>query len=325
MKILLKQLIEHSWNKEVFFNIEGVEYASLKDDIKERGLQLPIHITSSIKIGRHKPFTIINGHQRVRVLKELGLKEIEAVVRRDLNTEDKIDEQFISDNILRRHLNPIQIANASDKLLEIEQKRAEERQKATQLKGKDEGGNPIGGGKITVTEKGEALEIVAKKFGKSRKTLETYRAARDLASKNKGTMKALMEGTKSAHSIVKEQKAKEQRLSGNKPAYFLPFRLKHKQLIENGKKIQTSRIRWVFGATKDAIGSANVVEPIGLIKIKSVVDKKLGDFTIEDAKREGYSSLEDFKKIWIELHNNWNPNLIVRVYNFELVKHGKGN
>ena len=42
---------------------------------------------------------------------------------------------------------------------------------------KEQDGKPIGAGKIPLTEdKGRALELVAKKFGKSRKTLETYRA-----------------------------------------------------------------------------------------------------------------------------------------------------
>jgi len=314
MKFKLKLLNEHDWNKEVFFDIVGAEYDSLKSDIKERGLQLPIHITSDNQIGRHKPFTIINGHQRARVFKELGFDEIEVVVRNDLNVEDKIDEQFISDNVLRRHLNPIQIANASDKLLEIEARRAEERM--------------LGGKKIDPKEnlpEGQARDLVAKKLGISGKTLDTYRGARDIASKNKKTMQDLVSGKKSAHSIVHEVKQKELKLRNNTPIYSLPFRLKHKKLIEDGKKIQTSRIKWVIGAEQGALGKANVVEPIGLVRINSIEDKKLGEFTKDDAEREGYASLDEFKKVWEDLHGNWNSNLLVRVYIFEMVKDGKGN
>ena len=40
--------------------------------------------------------------------------------------------------------------------------------------------------------------------------------------------------------------------------------------------------------------------------------------TEEDAYKEGYDTLEEFKKTWIELHDRWDPDQEVWVYEFRL-------
>ena len=41
--------------------------------------------------------------------------------------------------------------------------------------------------------------------------------------------------------------------------------------------------------------------------------------TEEDAKAEGFNSLEEFKKVWIEIHGYWDPDEEVWVYEFKLL------
>jgi hypothetical protein len=43
-------------------------------------------------------------------------------------------------------------------------------------------------------------------------------------------------------------------------------------------------------------------------------------FDEEDAKREGGYTLEEFKKVWKEIHEEWDENQIVYVISFERVK-----
>jgi len=61
--------------------------------------------------------------------------------------------------------------------------------------------------------------------------------------------------------------------------------------------------------------------PICLYLEKSY-DQRLGDMTKEDAKKEGGYTLDEFRKIWIEINGAWDPDQVVRVYEFRLVKNG---
>ena len=48
--------------------------------------------------------------------------------------------------------------------------------------------------------------------------------------------------------------------------------------------------------------------------------QRLGDISEEDAYNEGYCSIEEFQKAWIEIHGEWNPHLIVWVYEFKVIR-----
>jgi uncharacterized protein YqfB (UPF0267 family) len=104
--------------------------------------------------------------------------------------------------------------------------------------------------------------------------------------------------------------------------YKMPFRLNHMNPILKGTKVQTSRKG--LPDPKVTVGNiihASVWEPhFADLKITSVQRKKLGDFTEEDAQREGGYTLEQFKKVWKELHGSWNDLESVYVINFEVVK-----
>jgi hypothetical protein len=47
--------------------------------------------------------------------------------------------------------------------------------------------------------------------------------------------------------------------------------------------------------------------------------QKLGDISEEDARKEGFASVEDFKQTWIKLYGSWKPSIVVWVYEFKLV------
>lgn len=46
--------------------------------------------------------------------------------------------------------------------------------------------------------------------------------------------------------------------------------------------------------------------------------QRLGDITPEQALKEGYSSVEGFRRVWREIHGSWDPELVVTVYEFKL-------
>ena len=165
--------MDHKLNLELFKNLPEKQYDELKNDIKNRGIQDPLHIRK-IEDG----FQVICGHQRKLVAIDLKLKSVPCIVRDDLVEEWQVEEQLIRDNLNRRHLSDPEIARVSSRLLLIEKDKAKIRQKATQLKGKDKTGKPIvGGGKISTTEKkntggkfttsdkGKSRDVVAHQFG----------------------------------------------------------------------------------------------------------------------------------------------------------------
>jgi hypothetical protein len=101
----------------------------------------------------------------------------------------------------------------------------------------------------------------------------------------------------------------------------LNFLANHIDLIMKGEKTQTSRY---FLRGKYREGDTifiDMYEPkVAQVKITKMEEKKLEDFTDADAKREGYSSMEGFKRIWTKLHEKWNPEDKVKVIQFKLLK-----
>jgi hypothetical protein len=98
----------------------------------------------------------------------------------------------------------------------------------------------------------------------------------------------------------------------------MPFRQVHIPMIVNGTKTQTSRGRclWEEGDTVEVV----LYEPNqATVKIKQILQKKLKDFTEEDAKREGGYTLKEFKKVWKSIHGEWNENQTVSCIIFQKV------
>ena len=84
--------------QQVYGDLTAMEFGLLVEDLEELGQRQPIEVT--------RDGIIIDGHQRVRALQELGHTEVEAIVCEDL-TDDQRDEMFLYANLVRRQLDPI--------------------------------------------------------------------------------------------------------------------------------------------------------------------------------------------------------------------------
>lgn len=189
MKIEINKLKPHPFNK-IFGNLPVGEFNSLKDDIKNRGIQTIIDIT--------KDNIIICGHQRIRALKDLGIKEVEVRV---LDwSDDRIKEHLIKDNILRRQLNEFQIVEASHELEKIYEDR---RGLRTDLNiGTDD----------PKLQQGRTRDIVAKDFGISGRTLERYEEIykKFKESKKENLIEEVKQGKITLREVKKKELAREQ-------------------------------------------------------------------------------------------------------------------
>jgi len=101
------------------------------------------------------------------------------------------------------------------------------------------------------------------------------------------------------------------------------FKRKHIRKILEGRKTQTRRLHkhtWKLGKTY-AIRDSWFGKPQGHIIITRKFRQKLGEISLEDVKKEGYSRLEDFRRAWEEIHGlgSWDPEQLVTVYEFQTV------
>jgi hypothetical protein len=56
------------------------------------------------------------------------------------------------------------------------------------------------------------------------------------------------------------------------------------------------------------------------IQIKKVYPQKLSDVSEEEAHKEGFSSLDEFRDAWIRINGSWDLDEVVTVYEFELAE-----
>lgn len=55
------------------------------------------------------------------------------------------------------------------------------------------------------------------------------------------------------------------------------------------------------------------------IRVLDVYQEPLGDMDQEDARKEGGYSLDDFREAWAEINDEWDPDQVVDVVEFEYV------
>ena len=113
----VSELREHPQQSETYADLNEHEFESLKRDIQTRGVRQPIEVTLN--------GMIVDGHQRVRACRELGIEEIDAVICQD-DAQDEIDRSFVLANLLRRHLDPIAKARALSTLVAIERRQLQD-------------------------------------------------------------------------------------------------------------------------------------------------------------------------------------------------------
>ncbi|MEM3566915.1 MAG: ASCH domain-containing protein [Candidatus Bathyarchaeia archaeon] len=92
-------------------------------------------------------------------------------------------------------------------------------------------------------------------------------------------------------------------------------------LILEGRKTQTRRLKplWKEGCIYPIMDDYSE-GPKGYVRIIRCWQQRLGDITPEEAKAEGFNSLEEFKATWIRLYGFWQPEIFVYAIEFQLIK-----
>lgn len=90
------------------------ELAELSDSIREKGVIQPLIVTSDTEEGT---YSLIAGERRLRASKLAGLTEVPVVVI-EVDNEDSLLELALIENIQRTDLNPLEEAEAYQKLID---------------------------------------------------------------------------------------------------------------------------------------------------------------------------------------------------------------
>ena len=101
------------------------------------------------------------------------------------------------------------------------------------------------------------------------------------------------------------------------------FKPEHREKILNRKKTATRRM-WkrrmakVGGIYKCKLAMMKK-DYFAKIRVVSIYEQELKDMSKEDARKEGYDTLEEFKNVWIKINGRWVPDWKPTVIEFELV------
>lgn len=328
-QIELKRIRPNRLNPRLDINIERLN--ELAESIKNVGLLEPL-IVRPFEDG----YEVVIGERRYRASQQANLEKVPVIIRE--YTDDEVIELNLIENVQREDLSGVEKGRCCKRLLEQYPEKYPTQASIAK--------------KVCVTESTvsewlrlvgapeELQKMVAPPAPMSRtipegkidwKTAVTIsqrvkeperqiEVAKELARKpalrrESRTIitKVAKEPEKPVEEIIKE--------IAEKP-YELPFRLSHMEPILKGTKIQTSRKGIPGPKIKGgAIVHAAIWQPhFATLRITSIERKRLGDFTEEDAKREGGYTLDEFKEVWKNIHGAWDADESVYVIQFERVK-----
>ena len=301
----------------------------LAESIKEVGILEPIIVRPSNNNG----YEIVIGERRYRAAKQAGLDKIPAVIKD--YSDEKVMEINLIENVQRQDLTAVEKGNICSNLLrkfpnrypsvaslakhlgigetsikswlyttemplEVQRRIAPKNEHGIVPPGKVDYNTAV-----TISQRIKEPD----KFIKIIEHIADNRIPRRIATKV--TQQVLREPEKSVEIIFREVV--------DEAPILLPFSKIHAEQIVKRIKTQTARKSKDPRLQTGAIVRAQITHYADL-RITNVMRKKLGDFTEEDAKREGGYTLEEFKQVWTNLHGHWNPEEYVYVIQFNFLK-----
>lgn len=328
----LKKIKPNRLNPRLEINIEKLN--ELSESIKQKGLLQPIIVRPKDSF-----YEVVVGERRYRASQQVGLDKIPVVIK-DFTDEEVIELNLI-ENIQRDDLTAVEKAKSCKMLLEQYPKKYPDKRVLA---------SSIGVSEKTLSDWMKTLDLPEEiqRYIAPKETYSVPKGKVDYSTalqvtrkiKNPEMQKELVKeiAEKKLPRNVTEKVIEEVSKTPSRPVQTvlqevmeeppeLQFRLKHLQPILDGTKKQTSRKGIEPKIREGGYAYVTIWEPkVAKIKISKIERKRLSDFTEEDARREGGYTLEEFKKVWEEIHGkgSWEPDLVVSVIHFDLLKTSKG-
>jgi len=112
VKVPVEKIKPNRYQPRAKFEDEGLE--ELANSIREKGLLQPLIISASVVPGEYE---LIAGERRLRAAKLAGLNEVPVIIRSDTSEQERLQISLI-ENLQREDLNPIEQAQAYQKLIQ---------------------------------------------------------------------------------------------------------------------------------------------------------------------------------------------------------------
>ncbi len=317
-------------NPRLEFNKQALD--ELSDSLGIIGMIEPIVVRP-----RGVNYEVVVGERRYRAAQQAGLKAIPAIVRDYSDAE--VLELNLAENLHREDLTAVEKGKTCLRLLDEFPEKYTSRAALARRLGFGE--TTVGGWiSIATSLPDEAHQYIAPETSARRvpagkvdwRTAERVSRQIEEPQRKIDTLRQLADegirGIRARDVVARVARAPERSVReviteiAEEPAE-LPFRLSHMRSIDRGTKTQTSRKGLPTPKIKPgAIVYANIFEPRAAeLRIISVERKRLGEFTEEDAQREGGYTLEEFKRVWAEIHpEGWDAATTVYVIQFEKVQ-----
>ncbi len=108
----IEKIVPNQFQPRTHFDEESL--AELANSIKENGIIQPLIVATS----SNGSYGLIAGERRLRASKQIGLTEVPVVIR-EVSGDDELLELALIENVQRQDLNPIEEAEAYEKLIKV--------------------------------------------------------------------------------------------------------------------------------------------------------------------------------------------------------------
>lgn len=328
-EIELKKIRPNKLNPRLDMDFEPLN--ELAESIRQVGLLEPLIVRPV-----DDEFEVVIGERRYRASQQVGLNKVPALVRK--YSDDEVVELNLIENVQREDLSAVEKGNCCKLLMDKYPEKYPSIQNLSKKLGVSN--QTINSWLQLVSAPTEIQRMVspAEKVGVPRaKGKIDYDTAVTITRRIKEPERQIEVAREIAKRPIYRRTAREviARVAKEpeKPVeevirevveapYGMPFRLSHMEPILKGVKTQTSRKGIPDPKVKvGAIIHASIWEPhFADLRVTSIERKRLKELDEEDAEREGGYTLEEFRKVWKEIHGEWNEDEFVYVIHFEKVK-----
>lgn len=326
MEVELKKIHPNRLNPRLDINI--VRLNDLADSIKQVGLLEPL-IVRPVEDG----YEVVVGERRYRAAQQVGLKTVPTVVRQ--YSDEEVLELNLVENIQREDLSAIEKGNCCKQLLEKYSKKFSNIQALA---------NRLGVSSATVktwislTEAPKEIQkMVAPTQVKRKGTPEgkiDYTTATTIMRRIAEPEKQIELGEKLATEGISQKLARRViEEAAKSPERKIEEILKQIKEEPDELTFEPNDVAPILNGTKTQIVSRNPPDPkvkagaavqasvylphFADLLIVSVERKRLRYCDEEDAQREGYNNLSEFKRAWKKKHGEFNEEELVHIIRFQ--------
>lgn len=327
--IELRKIQPNRLNPRLEFTKAGLD--ELSDSIRQVGILEPIIVRPK----DNDLYEVVVGERRYRAAQQAGLNVIPVIVK--TYTDEEVIELNLIENIHREDLSHIEKGNCAIELLRkfpnkfstkgqlasilgvsnqavhawIQAAQVVPKPIQTMIAPAEPTSGRIPKGKIS----GDMAVTIARQVKDEERQVELAQELTRRGIPKPQARKVISEVARQPNKSVQEifQRTVEE------APILLPFSKKHADGILIGRKTQTSR-KGIYPNIKSGRIVRAAITHFADLEILDVNRKKLSDFDENDAQREGGYTLEQFKDVWKKLHGAWNPNEMVSVIRFRLVR-----